>query len=609
MTKVAAAGELPSSNALHFGGSSKIPSAIMKRKTPSELRGELLKRNKFPELVGESSAPVTSFTRNTDGAVSGPKKPDLSKAPRYIDTHIPYVVTKNSIRNRLLSRKENPKEAVSRENVGSSKNSGVPMNLYAKRQVQNSSLDVTTALGGKDYTNEAVNASMKCSNVTFPSLRGLFSEGEKLNGSSDVDMDKTFKGMLSCQHKSIDRTEHIMPQNYCSEFLLPGHKIPLDLTLKSNMRLQSSSSVNWFHRLINCGTVKSIACVRSQSTTSSSEPTSTTQVTNLGAFHSWVHPQSTLPRSAISALSVAGDFLLKRHSAWEDSFRSLYYMFRKRICKIFYVCTEQFVVLFSASDGSKETKCSCSAYVSQSTRNLRSLLKEHDVSFLMPLCHSKVEEVTAEDLVELSEIAKHNLGQTRATETLTGVDNSPQSLLMFTGNKNVHGLYDFLLNYRVFLSSLTGDDVPVLYSPVPFDNAALSAPEIRCKEVRRVDYTSNKDSEPHRSSIAGISYSVEITDACLPPWIVSDVCNAMRSNGGDFEASFKTKSTSIGLNVGLCIAGDQPAQQVMTDETTEENGPPFGILNATVSPHLDSAYLHGLKYGGVSYTASLSRVT
>lgn len=34
-----------------------------------------------------------------------------------------------------------------------------------------------------------------------------------------------------------------------------------------------------------------------------------------------------------------------------------------------------------------------------------------NVSFSMPLCHSKVEEVTAEDLVALSEIEKNNLGK------------------------------------------------------------------------------------------------------------------------------------------------------------------------------------------------------
>ncbi|KAK4480884.1 hypothetical protein RD792_011736 [Penstemon davidsonii] len=171
-----------------------------------------------------------------------------------------------------------------------------------------------------------------------------------------------------------------------------------------------------------------------------------------------------------------------------------------------------------------------------------------DVSFSMPLCHSKVEEVTAEDLVELSEIAKHNLGQTRATETLTGVDNSPQSLLMFTGNKNIHGLYDFLLNYRVFLSSLTGDDVPVLYSPVPFDNAALSAPEA----------------------------SPIMTTICIT-YMFTSLETASTLTPSDFKYKslkmkcFKTKSTSIGLNVGLGIAKDQ---------TTEENGLPFGILNS-----------------------------
>lgn len=31
---------------------------------------------------------------------------------------------------------------------------------------------------------------------------------------------------------------------------------------------------------------------------------------------------------------------------------------------------------------------------------------------------------------------------------------------------------------RYFLTSLTGMDVPMLYSPLPFENAALSAPEV-----------------------------------------------------------------------------------------------------------------------------------
>ncbi|MFS8017931.1 hypothetical protein Hanom_Chr15g01386151 [Helianthus anomalus] len=107
----------------------------------------------------------------------------------------------------------------------------------------------------------------------------------------------------------------------------------------------------------------------------------------------------------------------------------------------------------------------------------------------MPLCHSKVEQVTTEDLFELSEIEKHNLGMTRRTVSLFDVDNTPESLLVFNDN-DVHVLYDFLLNYMFLLPFLNILDVPLLYSPVPFENATVFAPEVKCKEVRKIDHVS-----------------------------------------------------------------------------------------------------------------------
>ncbi|KAL3642771.1 hypothetical protein CASFOL_013586 [Castilleja foliolosa] len=636
MTKVAAAAQLPASNVLHFGGVaggsgiSKISTTTLKRKTPSELRGELLKLKNPVEHTDESS-PATSFTRNADGAVSGPNKPDSSKPPRFTRMNEHFPVTKIS---RLLSRKGTPKDHVPSKCVGSLKNSSDPMDLNAKHKVQNSCLDGTASEAGNDSSTNNNNLTETCIHNPFKSVKELSLGGEKLNGSSSVDMGKALKGLVSCESRGtsaphrefINRPGHVVPHSFCSGIHIPGHRIPLDLTLKTCMRLISSSSVNCdlldlnllmgalqsldFHRLINCATSNTMGTFSNVGLTCSSEPTSTSQ------SHSWVYPQSTLPHAVISALaSVAGgqtDFLNKRQQAWEDSFRSLYFMLRKKICKIFYVCSIQFVVMFTANDGPSKTKCSCYAYVSQSTRNLRSLLKEHDVSFSMPLCRSKVEEVTAEDLVELSHIEKHNLGQTRAMESLTGVDNTPQSLLMFTGNKNVHALYDFLLNYRYFLTSLTGGDVPVLYSPVPFENAAFSNPEVICKQVRRVDHLSSQlkdssmDSEP-KSSSSGVCHIVEIKDAYLPPWVISGICNAMRSNGGDFQVSFSTEATSIGLNVGLdIIAKDQSDQPEKADEQLLENDHTFGIPNTTLSLQRHSAFLKGLKYGDCSYEAFLS---
>lgn len=639
MTKFAASSQMFSSNALQLdggsggggGGGSKISTSTLKRKTPSELRGELLKIKNLVELVDESPAPGLSATRNADGELSGSKKSDSSKAPRYIDTRMDelFPVTKNNITLKLLSRNKNLKET---EYVGNLKTSIVPMDLNGNHQAQNPCLDDTVGSGNsKNYLTQARNTDKKCSKITFQSVRDLSLGGDKFNGSSFVDMDKALKGLVSSEPHGlsvplvdyVDSIGQVMPKSCCSEFLIPGDSIPLDLTLKTTMRVLSTSSVNWFHRLTNCGTSNglsqftSVGCT-SKSTGCTSEPTSNCQSTNPRTCHSWVHPQSILPRSVIAALTTAPggqmDFLSNRQQAWEDSFRCLYYMLRKKTCKIFYVCTEQFVVMFVGICSPKETKSSCLAYVSQSTTNLRSLLKEHGASFSMPLCHSKVEEAAAEDLVELSEMEKYNIGQARAMQTMTGIDNSPQSLLMFTGNKGIHALYDFLLNYRFFLTSITGGDVPLLYSPVAFENAALSAPVVRCRQLRKADYISlqqkdsDMDSAPCSDSSSGISYSIEINDVYLPPWVISGICNAMLSNGVDFQASFVTESTSIGLNIGLGIAKDQPAQQAVAEEPLRECSHPFDIPFATLSPHTQNAFLKGLKYSGGSYTASVSPV-
>ncbi|XP_075475192.1 uncharacterized protein LOC142505934 [Primulina tabacum] len=609
MTKFSASSQMLSSNALQVGGGgSNISTSTLKRKTPSELRGELLKRKNLVELVDDSPALVLSSMRNADGELSGSKKYDSSKAPRYIDTRMNelFPVTKNNIILKLLSRIKNPKETVFNEYVGNLKTSVVPMDLNGNHQSQNSRLDDTVASGSsKNYSSQVSKTSKKCSKITFQSVRELSLGGDKLNGCSFVDMDKALKGLVSSEPLMV------MPKSFCSEFHVPGDNIPLDLTIKTTMRVLSTSSVNWFHRLTNCGTSNglsqftSVGCTN-ESTGCTSEPTYNCQSRNPRNFHSWVHPQSILPGQM--------DFLSNRQQAWEESFRCLYYMLRKKMCKIFYVCTEQFVVMFTGLCSPKETNCSCLAYVSQSTTNLRSLLKEHGASFSMPLCHSKLEEADAEDLVELSDIEKYNIGQARAMETMTGIDNSPQSLLMLTGNTSVHALYDFLLKYRFFLTSLTGGDVPTLYSPVAFENAALSAPEVICRELRKADFISlqqkesDMNSAPYSDSLSGICYSIDIMDVYLPPWVICGICNAIRSNGVDFQASFVTKSTSIGLNIGLGIAEDQPAQQAVTDKPLQESSHSFDIPYATLSPHTQNAFLKGLKYSGGSYTTSISPV-
>lgn len=64
---------------------------------------------------------------------------------------------------------------------------------------------------------------------------------------------------------------------------IAGLAKPLDFTLKAGMRVVSSSSVNWFHRLMNCRTFDANIDTKT--------------------LYSWVHPQCSLPNLVITALT------------------------------------------------------------------------------------------------------------------------------------------------------------------------------------------------------------------------------------------------------------------------------------------------------------------
>ncbi|KAB1222510.1 Protein downstream neighbor of Son [Morella rubra] len=635
MAKVAAPGSLTSSSLQIGGGAMKIGMTV-KRKTPSELRGEQLKQANIIELIDESSSPLLGSTNDANVVDNGLRKPEQSRNLRYIDTRMDEVFPVKKSRFRMLSGKENAKENSSIEPIGSMKNISLLSDLAAKRQHQLSCSEnsVASAEDAKGGVAQAFQSIGKCIQSTFRSVNELSLGGDRSSCLATVDLDKALKGLAAREPPAIsglpaDSSERhgdptsTYPGNFCSECLVPGQKTPLDFSLKTYFRLVSSSPVKWIHQSIMSSTLPQFTFQSGnsehQNNSHSSVLTSTSHALTSKVMYSWVYPQSTLPPSLLSVLTssaaegVEMDFLRKRQHAWEDSFHSLYYMLRKNVCNLFYVCTSNFVLMFNGGEGSRKTKRSCCAYISRSTRGLRSLLREHDVCFSMPLCRSKVEQVTTEDLVELSEIEKQNLGQTRRLSSLSDIDNSPQSLLVFSGNKSVHSLYDFFLNYRSFLTSLAGADVPLLCSPVPFQNAALSAPEVRCTEFKRADHIAvppkgaSNYGEHLQGPSPGMCYSIEIKDSYVPPWIVCSICAVMGSEGRSFEASFTTEPTSVGLNVALGTACEKSASQAASGEGLQESYA-FGIPEATVSPYLCSGFLKGLKYAGGSYTASLSPV-
>ncbi|CAI8614973.1 unnamed protein product [Vicia faba] len=602
MAKVATPSAMPPSS----HGISSVPLkgvSVAKRKTPSELRGEQLKREIFVDYTDES---LTSAGSSKAVEVENIfKKPGLFKAPRYNDTRLDDVFSAKKPRFRNASGKENVKENPSLEQTSNQTNASVFSTSAFKRRQGISRFEKSAASGEvtKDAVQQAEETNEKCSQAKFLSVADLSSDVDRSSGGAAIDMGKALKGLASLEPhddngvatNSSQRHGDAAPTiagNSFSKCHIPGKKAPLDLTLKTSMRIVSSASVDWNENIRGGG---------------------------FKVLHSWMYPQSTLPPSIISVLSSSTaegelEFLRKRQVAWEESFRDLYYMLRKNVCGLFYVCTSQFVVMFTGGDGSGKSKCSCNAYISQSTRGLRSLLREHDLCFSMPLCRSKVEQVTTEDLVELSEIEKHNLGQTRRSRSFSDVDNSPESLLVFNGNDNVHGLYDLLFSYRTLLTSLSGVDVPVLCSPVPFQSSALTSPDIKCMKMRRAeDIAANngsiwKDNEFAQGSSDGLFCSIEIKDTFIPPWIICSICALMGSEGKSFEASFVIEPVSSGLNVALKSTCEKSESKSAGSESFRDCSNSFGIPEAAVTSSLCSCTLKSVKYCDGSYIASLSPV-
>ncbi|KAL3532201.1 hypothetical protein ACH5RR_005722 [Cinchona calisaya] len=183
------------------GGASKVSTATtLKRKTPSELRGELLKRKNVIELVDESPSPVTASTMNSDGVVPACKK-DLPKNPRYIDIRMDelFPVRKNSIWLRLQSKEEISKENAPLKHAGRLNASSVPSHLGAESQPQIvcKGDSVTSVAFSEDRTTKTCNTAEKCSESTFRSVAELSLGAENLSGLSNLDMEKALKGLVA----------------------------------------------------------------------------------------------------------------------------------------------------------------------------------------------------------------------------------------------------------------------------------------------------------------------------------------------------------------------------------------------------------------------------
>ncbi|KAJ3665466.1 hypothetical protein Zmor_000959 [Zophobas morio] len=211
--------------------------------------------------------------------------------------------------------------------------------------------------------------------------------------------------------------------------------------------------------------------------------------------------------------------------AWKDSLRSLFQLLRTKQCPYFYVCSNNFTVLFRAAGicGMADVH----VLITPTTRGFRYMLKQEEIEFTMPLKKKRNSDQGYETLdsgvgesagdsafdeeespdeqwlqsmgVNADDIKQINYTQAKIVhKTECEVDNSEQSLVLIEGVE-VHSFYNFLINCKS-ATSTTGTLAgvpPTLLAPVAFNGATLKSLKIRESKIH-VD-----NSDYHSLEIAG----------------------------------------------------------------------------------------------------------
>lgn len=133
------------------------------------------------------------------------------------------------------------------------------------------------------------------------------------------------------------------------------------------------------------------------------------------------------------------------------------------------------------------------ALMSCSSKGQRSKMQAGGLTFTMPLAPKEASPAVQGAAVQQAGSTKGGAEgegadgmqpqQQQAQRGVAGVrDHSPQSLLLFTGSRAVHMLFDWLLSETSFQAQSIGEaaqDVPMILAPLPFEGATLRKPLVK----------------------------------------------------------------------------------------------------------------------------------
>ncbi|KAH8381991.1 hypothetical protein KR009_001270 [Drosophila setifemur] len=383
--------------------------------------------------------------------------------------------------------------------------------------------------------------------------------------------------------------------------------LPVDWCLKTRARFFCPTElpdIQLKTSQLASGLTSFVRCIDPQQTDSTLDISDATRF-NQSTYY-WQHPHlpwlTLYPRTAKENIGVVVGERERKALAeeWDYSFRGLFQLLRARQCPYFFLCANNFTVLFRAAGvgGRAESH----ALVTPSTRGMRQALRQEGIEFTMPLkseTHGNVndgsftEESTStssliqdpsEDSVppvhededededwleslgvderELRRIQSSHARKLQAAEMRE--DFSDNSLLLIDGVE-CQGFFSYLLNAKSAISTVgrLAGVPPTLLSPVAFPKATMQHLVPRSKKVR----------------LDGVDYfSVDIKGVIMPTFLPS-VAELLCETRQMFSSTLASSINTLAFSKATQKLLESPKEPQSEGDGEDAAGQVFGEQN------------------------------
>lgn len=393
--------------------------------------------------------------------------------------------------------------------------------------------------------------------------------------------DRALSTSLSASVKREEKPAPVvMPQEVVISKEYTSSLPPLDWSLKSKLHVTSAHPLFWMALSKAVDTSHALMDFVNSSANNAHATSNDLHDDDLyAAFHQstlyWIYPECCVsPKNPLMRLSKEGsvkdqsvmsteesfavNFMYQRWIQWEETFHSLYHRLLSGHCRYFYYYSAQLLVLFLAASESQNRNGAgqIQAIIAKSTRALRATLTKHKVSFVAPFLEEK-ENKTNFSNADAELLARQEQRKPGSTRSLLvskddPTDNTPASLVIVRGRKDVHLLFDLLLNFNK-----RNDDVPTLYGGSPFLNSSLKALKII------------KANEAPRESENAPPYAVDLVGVVMPFALAEIVRILQRTQHGDFNVTLSSLHGSVANNINMVTDVPQLSEYAINNDTAD----------------------------------------